>query len=106
MQVLRTVNIYRGVVLMDLNIPFDIVIAYAAGLAILYFVGWLLLVRFKFLLRWMLNGLLGGVALWALNQVGRLIGVTMAVNPVTALTAGFLGVPGVILILFLQFILL
>lgn len=102
----RAANFNWGVVLMNLDIPFDIVIAYAAGLALLYLVGWLLLVRFKFLLRWMLNGLLGGIALWVLNLIGGLIGVTMAINPVTALTVGFLGVPGVILILFLQFVLL
>ena len=90
---------------MYLDIPFDIVIAYAVGLVLLYLVGWLLLVRFKFLLRWMVNGLLGGFALWVLNLIGGLIGVTMAIKPVTALTVGFLGVPGVILILFLQFVL-
>lgn len=89
-----------------LNIPFDIILAYAVGLGLLYFVGWLLLVPFRFLLRWIINALIGGAVLWLLNLIGGLINVTVAVNPITALTVGFLGLPGIILILLLQFILL
>ncbi len=40
-----------------------------------------------------------------LNILGTGIGVSIAINPVTALIAGFLGVPGVILMLILQVIL-
>ena len=81
--------------MMGLDIPFDIIIAYALGLVLLYFTGWLLLVPLKLLFRFLINGVIGG-----------LIGVTVAINPVTALTVGFLGIPGLILILLLQFILL
>jgi inhibitor of the pro-sigma K processing machinery len=90
---------------MGLNIPFDIVIAYALGLVLLYFVGWLLLVPLKILLRFIINGVVGGVVLWLLSLVGSLIGLSVAVNPITALTVGFLGIPGIILILLLQFML-
>ena len=91
---------------MDLNIPFDIVLAYALGLVLLYLIGWLLLVPLKFLLRFLISGIIGGVALWILNLVGGLIGVTIAINPITALTIGLLGIPGLLLILLLQFIIL
>lgn len=91
---------------MGLEIPFDIIIAYGLGLVLLYFVGWLLLVPLKLLFRFLLNGIIGGIALWLLNLVGGLIGVLVAINPITALTVGFLGIPGLILILLLQFILL
>lgn len=91
---------------MGLEIPFDIIIAYGLGLVVLYFVGWLLLVPLKLLFRFLLNGIIGGIALWILNLVGGLIGVVVAINPITALTVGFLGIPGLILILLLQFILL
>lgn len=91
---------------MGLNIPFDIVLAYALGLVLLYLIGWLLLVPLKFLLRFLISGIIGGVALWILNLVGGLIGVTIAINPITALTIGLLGIPGLLLILLLQFIIL
>jgi inhibitor of the pro-sigma K processing machinery len=89
-----------------MSIPLDIIIAYALGLVLLYFVGWLLLVPLKLLFRFLVNGVIGGIALWVLNLIGRLIGVTIAINPITALTVGFLGIPGLILILILQIILL
>ncbi|HBG75858.1 MAG TPA: SigmaK-factor processing regulatory BofA [Clostridiales bacterium] len=91
---------------MGLDIPFNVIIAYALGLALLYFVGWLLLVPMKWLLRFLLNGVIGGVALWVLNLLGGLTGITVAINFVTALTVGFLGIPGLVLILLLQFALL
>lgn len=90
---------------MGLDIPFGIIVGYAAGLILLYLVGWLLLVPLKMLLKFIYNGILGGIILWVLNLVGGLIHVTIAINPVTALVVGFLGIPGLILILLLQFIL-
>jgi inhibitor of the pro-sigma K processing machinery len=91
---------------MGLDIPFDIILAYALGLVLLYLIGWLLLVPLKLLFRFLINALLGGIALWILNLVGGLIGVTIAINPITALTVGFLGIPGLLLILLLQFFIL
>ncbi|HZJ83429.1 MAG TPA: pro-sigmaK processing inhibitor BofA family protein [Clostridia bacterium] len=90
---------------MNLDIPFGIIIGYALGLILLYLVGWLLLVPLKMILKFIYNGILGGIILWVLNLVGNLIHVTIAINPITALIVGFLGVPGVILILLLQLIL-
>ena len=92
--------------MMGLDIPLDIILAYALGLVLLYLVGWLLLVPLKLLLRFIINGVIGGVILWLLNLVGGLIGLSVAINPVTALTVGFLGIPGLMLILLLQFMLL
>ncbi len=91
---------------MGLDIPLNIILFYALGLVLLYFIGWLLLVPLKLLLRFFINALVGGIALWLLNLVGGLIGVTIAINPITALTVGFLGIPGLLLILLLQFIIL
>jgi len=91
---------------MGLDIPFEIIIAYALGLILLYIVGWLLLVPLKTLLKFIFNGIVGGAVLWLLNLVGRFVGVTVAINPITALLVGFLGIPGVILVLLLHYILI
>ena len=88
------------------TIPWDVVLAYAVGLVLLYVVGWLLLVPLRIILKFIYNAIIGGIILWLLNLVGGLIGITVAINPVTALIVGFLGIPGLILILLLQFILL
>ena len=59
----------------------------------------------KFILRLLYNGIIGGLMLWVLNLVGGFFNVGVAINPITALIAGFLGIPGVLLLLVLQYIL-
>ncbi len=89
---------------MGLDIPLDIILAYALGLVLLYLAGWLLLVPLKPLFRFIINGIIGGVVLWLLNLIGGLIGISIAINPVTALMVGFLGIPGLVLILLIQYV--
>lgn len=95
-----------GVCFMGLDIPFNIIIAYGIGLVLLYVVGWLLLVPLKILWRFILNAIIGGIVLWLLNLIGGFIGIFIGINPITALIVGFLGVPGIILILLLQVMLI
>jgi inhibitor of the pro-sigma K processing machinery len=90
--------------MMGLDIPLDIILAYALGLVLLYLAGWLLLVPLKLLFRFIINGIIGGVVLWLLNLIGGLIGISIAINPVTALMVGFLGIPGLVLILLIQYV--
>lgn len=87
---------------MDANI--NIIIAYAFGLFLLYLIARLLLVPLKIILRLLYNGLIGGVVLYLVNLIGGWFGLYIAINPITALVAGFLGVPGVILLILLQFL--
>ena len=83
-------------------IPWELILSFALGLFLLYLVGWLLLVPMRFLWRLLAGGLLGGFMLWVAGQFGFLFGFTIAVNPFTALIAGFLGIPGVALIIALS----
>jgi len=87
---------------MDANI--NIIIAYAFGLFLLYLIARLLLVPLKILLKLVYNGLIGGAILFLVNLVGGYFGLYIPINPITALVAGFLGVPGVILLVLLQFL--
>jgi len=91
---------------MGLEIQPAVILFFALGLALLYVLGWLLLVPLKAVLRFLFNGLLGGALLMVVNLFGAIWGLSVAINPLTALTAGFLGVPGVVTILVLQSILL
>lgn len=78
---------------------FNVIIAYVFGIILLYVVGRMFLMPIKLIFRLIYNGLIGGAMLWALNFVGLHIGFTIAINPITALIAGFLGLPGVILLI-------
>ena len=86
------VNLLQDVIDMLGTISWDVILAYAVGLVLLYAVGWLLLVPLKIILKFIYNAIIGGIILWVLNLVGGFIGITVAINPVTALIVGFLGV--------------
>lgn len=85
----------------------DIFTILAVFLAIgaIYIIGMLLVLPIKIIIKFIINGLIGAVLLFILNIFGSLIGITVAINPITALIAGFLGIPGVLLLLFLQYFL-
>ena len=59
---------------------------------------------FKLILKLIANIVLGGIMLYIINFAGAFIGISIAINWVTALIAGLLGVPGVILLVIFQFI--
>lgn len=59
----------------------------------------------KVLIKLIINGVLGAILLFILNMVGGTFGLTIGINAITALIAGFFGVPGVIfLIIFKMFL--
>ena len=90
---------------MGLGIDFQVVLLFALGLILLYFTGWLLLAPLKFIMKLLVSGLLGGLMLVIINLVGGIFSVTIAINPLSAVIAGYFGVPGIILLLLLKLIL-
>lgn len=85
----------------------DIFTILAVFLAIgaIYVIGMLLVLPIKIIIKFIINGLIGAILLFIINIFSSLIGITIAINPITALVAGFLGIPGVLLLLFLQYFL-
>lgn len=53
----------------------------------------------KILVKLILNCVFGVLLLLLANFVGKFVGITIAINAVTALIAGFFGVPGVIFLI-------
>ncbi len=53
----------------------------------------------KILGKLILNGIFGVLLLLLVNFIGGYVGITIAINAVTALIAGFLGVPGVLFLI-------
>lgn len=60
---------------------------------------------FKWLARWIVHVVVGAIGLWMLDLVGRHIGLTIGINPITAVVAGTLGIPGVALLAGLKLLL-
>lgn len=85
----------------------QVVVAYIFGLVLIYLLARVLMLPVRILLRLVYNALVGALLLALVNFVGSyVIGVYLPINPVTALIAGFLGIPGVVLLIVLQYLLL
>ncbi len=82
-----------------------VVVAFLFGLFLLYILGMLLVVPIKLLIKLIVNGVLGGILLLIVNLIGSFLGFNIVINPLTAVVAGILGIPGVILLIILQYIL-
>lgn len=90
---------------MNMGLEINVILAYAVGLILLYTLGWILMKPIRLIIKMIWNGILGGIILVVLNIVGKYFGIIITVNPVTALIVGFLGIPGVILLILLNNIL-
>ncbi len=76
-----------------------VILAYSAGVMLIFMVSWIFLKPLKFLTKLILNSILGALILIIFNYFGKFTGVYIGVNEVTALSIGILGVPGFIAIL-------
>ena len=83
----------------------ETILYYGFGLALLYIVGIILVFPIKKIFKLIGNGILGGLTLLVFNFVGQYFGLGITINPLNAIIVGFLGVPGVVLLLLLQLIL-
>ena len=81
------------------------ILAFGAGVLILYVLCKLLAAPLKLILKLVCNALVGVVVLILFNLVGGLFGLSLAVSPLNALIVGVLGAPGVILLVILTLVL-
>ena len=83
----------------------EVIFAYVFGIMMLFLVAKLLLIPIKIVWRLGVNAVVGGLALLLINFIGGFFGLYIPINIITALTTGILGVPGVVMILIVQYIL-
>ena len=81
------------------------VFAYLIGLmAVLIF--WRIFINpIKLLFKLFFNSILGGLILASVNLVGGFAGISITIGPLSALLAGVLGLPGVLLVILLEYML-
>ena len=68
------------------------------GLALLF----LIIKLLKWPIKILVNGIIGIVLLYVANYIGEYLNFYITINPITALIAGFLGIPGVIFLVIFQ----
>lgn len=81
---------------------FEYILAYIIVFFILYIFCWLFLKPIKWFLRLLLNCVLGCAIMLILNNY---LPTNFALNPLTAMTSGVLGIPGIIMTYIFQGIL-
>lgn len=81
------------------------ILAYCFGLILIYILCRVFSKPLARLLKLLVSGILGGLTLAAINLVGGFAGICIAINPLTALISGVLGLPGIALIILLKYFL-
>lgn len=82
-----------------------ILLAWVAGIILVMFFGKALKVPIKIALRLLFNSILGGMVIIIINYIGQIIDFQISLNIFSALIVGTLGLPGVILLIILKYLL-
>ena len=80
------------------------ILALIVPVLIAIFVIKLLLSQVKLIWKLAVNSISGFICLWLLNLASGITGIVFEINFITTLLVGFLGVPGIILLLIGQFL--
>lgn len=87
---------------MIMGLSYETMIAYLFIFIVLIILIMLLAAPLKWLVRIIINSLIGALALVTFNFIGQYAGFTLGVNPGSILAVGVLGIPGFILVIFLK----
>lgn len=82
-----------------------VLLAWVAGIILVIVFGKALKVPFKLAIKLLINGFLGGMVILLINLFGQNIDFYIPLNIFSALIVGILGLPGVILIIILKYLL-
>lgn len=85
---------------MDINT----IIIYLACLIVLFIIGKIFYLPLKHIFKLLLNSVLGGFLIYIVNVVGSSFGFHIGLNIGTAIFVGMLGVPGVIVLVLIKFL--
>ena len=80
------------------------ILALIVPVLIAIFVIKLLMSQVKLIWKLAVNSISGFICLWLLNLASGLTGIVFEINFITALVVGFLGIPGIVLLLVFQFL--
>lgn len=80
------------------------IIVYIACIIFLFLIGKFLVLPFKSIFKLIGNSVLGGVLIFVINAIGSIWKFHIGLNVGTAIITGILGIPGVVLLIFLKFL--
>lgn len=80
-------------------------LSFFIAIIILYVILKLIALPVKVIIKLMANALIGGIVLFLINLIGAQFGFILDITWITALIVGFLGIPGVVIVILLHFFL-
>lgn len=83
---------------------FIMILPFLIGVLALFIVLKLLALPMKLIVKLVINGLVGGLIIFLVNLIGANFGFIIDLNWITAIIVGILGVPGVVIVAILQFL--
>ncbi len=81
---------------------FNIVLAAILLLVIIYFVAQVFMKPVKLLWKLLVNSVIGLILLMLVNFLGGYFSLSIPINLITVLVAGFLGIPGILVLICFQ----
>ncbi|GHV00791.1 hypothetical protein FACS1894211_08980 [Clostridia bacterium] len=81
---------------------FEVVTGFIAGLLLIALLCWLFKAKMKWYLRFVLSSALGFIAIYLIGLFGL---IKLPLNPMNAFVCGFMGVPGLLLLILVAVVL-
>lgn len=78
------------------------IIVYIACIIFLFLIGKFFVLPLKSIAKIIGNSILGGILIFVINAIGSIWSFHIGLNIGTAITTGILGIPGVVLLIFLK----
>jgi len=80
----------------------NVLLAVIFGLIVLYMVAKIMFTPARMVLRLLVSACIGGIAVFIFNLVGNFFGLVIGINFVTAMLVGYMGLPGLVMLVLLQ----
>ena len=78
------------------------IVVFVTCICLMFIIGKIFIVPIKWILKLILNSLLGGLLIWIINLIGGLWAFHIGLNAYTAVLVGVLGMPGAVLLILIQ----
>lgn len=78
------------------------ILTFLACICFLFLIGRILIIPIKIIVKLILNSILGGLLILAINILGGMFGIHISINIITCIIVGILGIPGAIVLLLIH----
>lgn len=78
------------------------IVIYISCLIGIFVIGKIFIVPIKWILKLLINSILGALILYLINILGAICGLHIGINIITAVIVGLLGIPGAILLVLFE----